>query len=498
MNAYQKLVDRFGELHHLDHALTFLSWDQMVVMPVNGNDARSAAVAEIASIRHAKLTAPEVSDWLEEALVNSDEGQRLSVQEMRRVWLQSACLPPELVKAKVIAGSRCEHGWRSQRSDNDWSGFLPNFREVVALSREEAQRRQSADSTRFTSPYESLLDLHCVGDSQTLIDTVFATLRAELPSLLMEVKEKQKGHEVAFAGGSYPVLQQQSLCEELMVKLGFDFNSGRLDQSMHPFSTGVAGDLRITTRYRENEFHEALSSTAHEVGHASYEGGLPPQWRGLPVGASRNMCIHESQSLLFEKQVFLSKPFTHYFTDTVHRHLSSSVHLSADSLWSSYTQVKPGFIRVEADEVSYPLHVLLRYEIESALINGEIEVEEVPELWNEKMISYLGLSTDGNYTDGCMQDIHWTDGAFGYFPSYTLGAINAAQLFATLRAENPDWQSRFLRGETDFVRDWLLPRIWDRGCTLGSQELMVQSTGAGTDPALYIKHLRDRYLDALY
>jgi len=498
MSAYQKLVDRFVELHHLNHAMTFLSWDQMVMMPSNGNDSRSAAMAEIASIHHAKLTAPEVGDWLEDAAAVTDAEQRLSVREMRRVWQRSACLPAELVKAKVIAGSRCEHGWRSQRGENDWSGFLANFREVVTLSREEAQRRQSVDASRFATPYDSLLDLHCVGDSKQLIDEVFTVLRAELPSLLQEVTEKQRSSDSPQLTGVYPVEQQQALSRELMVKLGFDFDSGRLDQSMHPFSTGVPGDLRITTRYSEDEFHEALSATAHEVGHSSYEGGLPEQWQGLPLGSHRNMCIHESQSLLFEKQLFLSKPFTEHFTDTLHRHLPSSAAFDSDRLWRAATRVKPGYIRVEADEVSYPLHVLLRYEIESSLINGEIEAEDIPGLWNEKMVSYLGLSTDGDYVNGCMQDIHWTDGAFGYFPSYTLGAVNAAQLFASLCADNPDWQSSLLNGETGFAREWLKENIWSQGCALESQELMTQSTGAGTDPSFYIKHLRDRYLDGVY
>lgn len=496
--AYQKLVDRFQELHRLDHAMTFLSWDQMVMMPPNGNDARSASIAEIASIRHKLLASAEVEDWLNEALAEGSSERGQSLQEMQRVWRQAACLPAELVVAKIKAGSHCEHGWRTQRGANDWSGFLKNFKPVVDISREEAQLRQEAAGDVFTSPYEALLDLHCAGDSQALIDSVFSTLREQLPALLQQVTEKQKSSALPSLKGDYPVQQQQALCEELMGDLGFDFQSGRLDKSMHPFSTGVAGDLRITTRYQNHEFIESLNSTAHEVGHACYEGGLPEKWQGLPVGGHRNMCIHESQSLLFEKQIFYSKTFLEFFTAKIHQYLPSSKNIDADTLWRVCSRVEPGYIRVEADEVCYPLHVLMRYEIESALINREIEAELLPDIWNEKMQSYLGLSTEGNYADGVLQDIHWTDGAFGYFPSYTIGAVNGAQIFRALCNDFPDWQERFSVGNLSFVNDWLEAKIWSQGCKLSSQELMTQATGRGTNTDDFLAHLKARYLDDLH
>ncbi len=496
--AYQKLVTRFQELHRLDHAMTFLSWDQMVMMPPNGNDARSASIAEIASIRHKLLISPEVEDWINEASMQNSLEISRSLQEMERVWRQAACLPADLVVAKIKAGSHCEHGWRTQRGANDWAGFLKNFKPVVDLSREEAQRRQQAAGKRFSSPYEALLELHCAGDSQSLIDSVFSTLREQLPTLLQQVTERQKKSALPSLKGDYPQQQQQALCEELMTSLGFDFQSGRLDRSMHPFSTGEAGDLRITTRYQDDEFIEALNSTAHEVGHSCYEGGLPEKWRGLPVGGHRNMCIHESQSLLFEKQIFYSKTFLKFFTTKIHQYLPASKAIDADTLWGACTRVKPGFIRVEADEVCYPLHVLMRYEIESGLINGDIEADVLPDIWNEKMQSYLGLSTVGNFTDGVLQDIHWTDGAFGYFPSYTIGAVNSAQIFQALCNDFPDWQDRFVAGNLSFISEWLHAKIWSKGCELSSQDLMTQATGRGTSTDDYLAHLKLRYLDELH
>lgn len=298
--------------------------------------------------------------------------------------------------------------------------------------------------------------------------------------------------------GDYPVDAQKRLNEKLMCYLGFDFEAGRLDVSMHPFSTGGRGDQRITTRFRDNDFADALQGTAHETGHASYEAGLPALWDGLPVGQARNMCIHESQSLLFEKQLFLSKPFTTFFTPAIHSCLPDAKRFDCEQIWRAGIQVQPSLIRVEADEVTYPLHIILRFEIESGLMNGTVEPEDIPELWDEKMQHYLGLSTKGNYTDGCLQDIHWTDGSFGYFPSYTLGALNGAQLFATIRKNQPEWQDILKRGEVSFVRKWLREAIWSKGSTMESQDIIRAATGEGTNPQYFLDHIRARYIDHMY
>lgn len=495
--ARESLEDRFKQLARIDHAMTFLGWDQMVMMPERGGEARADSMAELAGLHHALLTGPEMSDWFNEvATKEKEQAQDSGMREMRRVWQQATCLPADLVKAKIVAGSRCEHGWRTQRADNDWDGFLPNFREVVKISREEASLRQATGD--FASPYDAMLDLHCAGDSTALIDSVFGRLREELPDMLPQVLERQKGRGSLDLSGDYPVGAQRELSQTLMGTLGFDFSEGRLDESMHPFSTGVKGDLRITTRYRNIDFIDALMSTAHETGHANYEGGLPEHSAGLPVGQHRNMCIHESQSLLFEKQLLLSRAFISHFTPSVHEALASTRQFDAETLWQVATRVERGFIRVEADEVTYPLHVLLRYEIEKSLVNGDLEPDDLPDAWNEKMQQYLGISTAGEFQNGCLQDIHWTDGAFGYFPSYTLGAVNGAQLFQTIRALHPDWQERLGRGDLQFVLDWLSKHIWQRGCELESQDLMQEATGEGTNPEHFLAHLRARYLDEAY
>jgi len=468
-----------------------------VMMPAGGNESRAETIAELATMHHEMLVSVEIGDLLQaagEQVANPSEAR--SLLEMEREWKEAVCLPASLVKAQSLAGSTCEHGWRSQRKDNDWSGFLQNFNEVVQLAREEAQLRQAVEPERFTTPYDAMLDLNCTGDSSAFIREVFAGLKIELPQLLKEVLERQKTS--LDLTGSYPIEAQKRLNEELMRCLGFDFSAGRLDVSMHPFSTGDRGDQRITTRFRDTDFADALTGTAHETGHASYEAGLPLEWDNLPVGQARNMCIHESQSLLFEKQIFLSRSFQQFFAPVIHRFLPEAARFSADQIWRSCIKVQPSYIRVEADEVTYPLHVILRFEIESELINGTIEPKEIPELWNEKMMQYLGISTEGNYRDGCLQDIHWTDGSFGYFPSYTLGAINAAQLFAAIRKEHQDWEQLLMKGEVDFVRTWLQKNIWSKGSTMDSQEIIAAATGEGTHPRHFLAHIRARYLDNSY
>lgn len=496
-DTIEQLKTQFQRISGLDHAMTFLGWDQMVMMPDQGMTQRSESMAELAALRHEFLTDESLGalldDCKDQALTIEQEAM---VREMRLSRDQEVCLPASLVKAKILAGSKCEHQWRTQREDNDWQGFLANFREVVDLGREEASIRHAQGGYR--SPYEALLDLYCTGDSADQVESVFERLRAAVPGLVVSIAEKQGEQPPSSYSGKFDVKQQKQLNELLMKKLGFDFSAGRLDVSVHPFSTGDRGDQRITTRFTENEFAEALLGTAHETGHASYEGNLPDKWAGQPLGGSRNMCIHESQSLLFEKQIFLSRAFFSHFYKDIKQAFPANIGDSPDDLWQELLHVQPGFIRVEADEVTYPLHVLLRYEIERDLINGTMEAQDIPDAWEEKMRSYLGLNVNYQHKRGCMQDIHWTDGSFGYFPSYTMGAVNGAQLFKSIRAQHTDWEARFSAGDIQFVRQWLEEKIWSQGCFLDSQQLMVEATGETTNAENLLTHLRSRYLHMQY
>lgn len=494
---YQQLADQFHKLAQLEHALTFLAWDHMVMMPPGGNVSRSAAIAELTSLHHEQLTSPLIGELLDTASADSPMEEQ-SLKEMRRVYAQAVCLPGDLVKAKSLAGSKCEHDWRGQRKKNDWAGFVDNFKHVVSLARQEAQARYDAAIVPLETPYDAMLDLYCTGGSSDFISAIFKRLKTEIPPILEAVTEKQKRAPEEKFTGEFPIQNQLALNKKLMQCLNFNTDRGRIDVSAHPFSTGCRGDQRITTRFCEDGFFDALMATAHETGHASYENGLPQVWDGLPIGTARNLSIHESQSLLFEKQIFLSAPFLKFFTTHIHNHLTETKSHCVDKMRRAAMWVQPSYIRVEADEVTYPLHVILRFEIEKDLLNGKIEVEDIPELWDTKMQQYLGLSTKNNYKDGCMQDMHWTDGSFGYFPSYTLGALNSAQFFATIKDQNPNWSEELERGDISFATGWLEEHIWSKGSSMEAQDIIATATGEETNVDHFLNHLRARYLEGLY
>lgn len=490
--AYSQLEAVFTRLYRYQHLAAVAGWDQAAMMPAKGNDARGAAMAELQVLMHATLTDPALKALLADAdQASLSPAQRASLREMRRSWQHANLLPATLVEAKALAGSRCEHAWRSQRPANDWQGFLGNFREVVALSRQEAQLLADATGKR---PYDALMDKYEPGMSSAEVERIFGDVKTWLPGLIRQVMDKQAGDTVLTAQGPFPVERQRALGVAVMQVLGFDFDAGRLDVSAHPFCGGVAEDVRITTRYREDDFVQSLMGIIHETGHARYEQRLPREWVHLPVGQARSMGIHESQSLSFEMQLGRSAAFLQHIAPLVKQHLGDQPAFDAANLGKLYTRVKPDFIRVDADELTYPAHVILRFEIERALIEGEIEAEDIPALWDEKMMAYLGVDTRGNYRNGCLQDIHWTDGSFGYFPSYTLGAMYAAQYFATLRRQVPDLDARIAAGDLAPVFDWLEANIWSQASQWETAELVQRATGEALNPAYFRAHLEARYL----
>ncbi|MFA0313442.1 peptidase M32 [Vibrio splendidus] len=490
MSAFKKLVEHSQKCSRFQHLASICGWDQASMMPAGGNQARSEAMAELSVHIHGLMTQPQLGDWISDAeneALNSE--QQSSLREIKRQWQQANLLPEKLVEAKSLAGSKCEHAWRSQRGNNDWVGFEKNWREVVELSREEAQIR--ADAANLT-PYDAMLDIYEPGTSSASLDILFADVKTWLPNLIDEVIEKQSSEHFNAPSGIYTAEKQKALGLEVMKLLQFDFEHGRLDESAHPFCGGVPSDVRITTRYDEAEFVQSLMGIVHETGHARYEQGLPKHLAGQPAGEARSMGIHESQSLFFEMQVGRSDPFIGHLANLAGQQFSGS-EFEQKNFQKIYTRVKKDFIRVDADELTYPAHVILRYEIERDLINGKIKHTDVPELWNTKMQSYLGLSTQGNFTNGCMQDIHWTDGAFGYFPSYTLGAMYAAQFMASMK-KTVDVNSVIESGDLSPIFTWLESNIWSKGSLLNTDDLVRSATGETLNAQYFKDHLRSRYL----
>ncbi|WP_063659765.1 carboxypeptidase M32 [Aliivibrio fischeri] len=493
MSHYQKLVAHSLKISRFEHLSAICGWDQAAVMPSGGNDARSEAMAELSVHLHKLGTEPQLAEWFDKAESESlSHNERASLREMKSKWQQTTALPETLVEAQSLAGSKCEHAWRSQRSENDWDGFSKNFAEVVALSQEEAQIR--AEITGLT-PYDAMLDLYEPGTTTAKLDVVFNDIKSWLPALIQNIQEKQATESIYLPQGHYPTEQQRQLSLDVMKFLNFDFNHGRLDVSMHPFCGGVPTDVRITTRYDENDFVQSLMGTVHETGHARYEQGLPKEFAGFAVGEARSMGIHESQSLFFEMQLGRSAEFISQLSPLVQKNFVNVDQkiFETDNLQKIYTRVKPDFIRVDADEATYPAHVILRYEIERDLMNGNISYKDIPELWDAKMQQYLGLTTKGNYKNGCMQDIHWTDGSFGYFPSYTLGAMYAAQFMAAMK-QTVDVEKATLSGDLSPIFTWLSDNIWSKASLFSTDDLVKQATGDVLNASFFKAHLEKRYL----
>ena len=490
--AYDALTRTYTRLHHLGHLQSLAGWDQAANMPPKGNAARAAALAEMAALMHRMRTDPTLADTLERAEQEAlSELQRANLREIRRDWQRANALPDALVQRRQLAGSRCEHAWRTQRPANDWQGFLGNFREVLALAREEARLLSERSGL---SRYDALLERYEPGMTSATLDRVFGELRRWLPGLIARVRERQARETVLAPLGPFPVEAQRRLCERVIHLLGFDFEAGRLDVSTHPFCGGVPEDVRLTTRFDEHDFLGSLLGTVHETGHGRYEQNLPRDWLGQPLAEARSMAVHESQSLSFEMQLGRHPGFVALLAPMAAEAFGAQPAFSPENLRRLMTRVEPGLIRVDADEVTYPAHVILRYEIERPLIEGEIEAEDIPALWDAKMMELLGLDSRGDYRNGPLQDVHWTDGGFGYFPCYSLGAMYAAQWFAAMRRDLPDLDARIAAGELTPVFDWLRTHIWTQASRWTTDELALRASGETLNPAHFKAHLEARYL----
>jgi carboxypeptidase Taq len=494
--AYDALAGTWTRMHHFGHLQSIAGWDQAANMPPKGNEARAAALAEVAALLHRMRTDSQLPAQLARAEQEPlSETQRANLREMHREWRASNALPESLVQRQQLATSRCEHAWRTQRPANDWAGFVGNFRDVLALAREEAALLSAQSGLR---KYDALMDRYEPGMSCAMLDRVFGEVRQWLPGLIQQVRDKQAADHAAQPliepVGPFPLASQRALCEHVMRLLGFDFEAGRLDVSTHPFCGGVPEDVRMTTRFSDSDFLGSLMGTVHETGHGRYEQNLPRGLLGQPVAQARSMALHESQSLSFEMQLGGHPGFVTQLAPLVAAAFGAQPALQPQNLQRLITRVKPGLIRVDADEVTYPAHIILRYEIERPLIEGEIEPEDVPALWDAKMMELLGVDTRGNFRDGPLQDVHWPEALFGYFPCYSLGAMYAAQWFAAMRASRSGMSRRIGHGDLGAVFDWLRTNIWSQASLWTTDVLAIRASGEVLNPAHFKAHLEARYL----
>lgn len=491
--AMDALEDRFRRRAILGEAQAVLHWDASVTMPRGAAASRGDQLAELDVLGHAIITDPSLPDLLDRAEGEAlDDWRRANLKEMRRAHIHASALPEALVAEMTRAGSACEAVWRDAKPRSDFAAVLPHFERVLAATREAASAKAAALGL---SPYDALLDQYEPDARIAEIEQVFARLEAFLKDFLPQAEEAQAqaGAPVPLVG-PYPLAAQQALIREMAGAVGFDFNHGRLDESTHPFSTGWPGDRRITVRYDEADPLSALYAVLHECGHALYEAGLPEKGLRQPVGSARGMQLHESQSLTVEMQVGRSDGFLEFLAPRLQQAFGGAPEFAPDNLAKLVRQVERGFIRVEADEVTYPLHVILRTRLEQALLSGDLHPRDLPGAWNDGFEKLMGHRPPEDRL-GCLQDIHWFDGAIGYFPTYTLGAMSAAQLFQAARLADGEIEPAIARGDLRPLLGWLGRHVHGKGSSLSTSDILVQATGRPLEATAFEAHLTRRYLD---
>lgn len=489
MNCYKKLEGKFAKIARIKQMYDILVWDEQVNMPNGSSHSRSQVIAEAKSLQQEILLSGEIPDLLEGAsLENLNYWQKSNLRVMNASYLDAVAVPKELNSAWVIAIMKSKNAWRECRGKNEWNEYCPFLAEVVNLSKQRAEARAN---TYKISVYDALLKDAQDGIDANTVENVFNDIKTWLPNLIKQSTFTGVAPVLPVGGVSIPI--QKELCLDIMKDMGFNFQFGRLDVSHHPFCGGVPSDVRITTKYSEDDFTRSIMAVVHETGHALYEQNLPREWEFQPVGKHLGMSVHEGQSLLFEMQIGRAQEFIKYLTPKIHHFIGKSTEITEEGLIQLYHLVKPGYIRIDADEVTYQAHVLLRYEIEKELMDNKLKVKDIPDIWNDKMKWYLGLDTSGNYKDGCMQDMHWPSGLFGFFPSYTLGAIIAAQLFNKIKQDEHSLDTDISDGDLQRIKNWLGHNLWSRASSVPFDQLINDITGE----ALTVKHLKN-HLTARY
>jgi carboxypeptidase Taq len=480
---YARLRARFARIAVIEEAQAMLGWDAAAMMPPGGGAARGEQLAVLAGLAHDLLVAGETASWLAAADPGDDPWESANLALMRDRQRRAAALPGDLVEARARANSACEKTWREARATADFKQVLPDFTEVVRLARETATALGAALGL---DPYDALMEGFQPGVRAADVAPIFTAYEGFLAEALPAAEARQIAPRKP--EGPFPEAAQEALCRRMAGRAGLDFAHARLDRSSHPFCGGTPTDIRITTRYDEADFAQSLMGVMHETGHALYEAGLPAAYARQPVGQAAGMAVHESQSLIIEMQACRSDPFLGWLGPVLHETFGGAAAVYApENLARLWRRVGRGQIRVDADELTYPAHVILRFRLERALIAGDLAPADLPAAWREGMAALLGI-TPRNDAEGCLQDIHWYDGAFGYFPSYTLGAMAAA------RAAMPGLDAALGAGDFAPLRGWLGTAIHGRASRFGFHDLLRAATGKPLDPEDFLAHLRRRYL----
>ena len=489
MDPYQKLLERFKEAHLLTSTSSILNWDEETYLPKKGVRYRAEQLSYLASKAHVLSTAPEVGEWLsacEQAGYPKDSDEAANVYNWRHDYDLATKLPVSFVEDFERSAALAREAWKEARLAGNFAGFQPHLQKMVDLN------KQKADLFGYkASPYDALLDQFEAGATVSYIRPLFAELKSALVDLVRAIGSEASDHEPL--AGHYPVAEQQAFNQLISSALGYDFDGGRIDTTTHPFATTLGpDDQRITTRYNENLFQMSLYGIMHETGHALYEQGLPKEAFGTPLGSAVSLGIHESQSRLWENHVGRSASFWDRWYPEAVRSLTDLKRFDPAAVIRGVQQVRPSLIRVEADEVTYDLHILLRFEIEVGLIEGTIAVPDLPALWNERFAEFFGIKVPNDRV-GVLQDIHWSMGMLGYFPTYSLGNLNAAQLMNRASTDIAGLNDALVRGEYRPLLDWLRNNVHRYGRRYLPNDLMTRATGEPTKAKYRIEYLRAKY-----
>ncbi|PAW63860.1 MAG: carboxypeptidase [Verrucomicrobiia bacterium Tous-C2TDCM] len=492
ISAYARLLALGKELQLVNDSAALLGWDQEVLLPPRGIAYRAEQMSWFSGYVHERFIAASVGEWIAEAesgLASEDPIAEANCREWRHEYQRATCLPTKLVEELAEARVHSQAAWAEARKRSDFSHFAPHLEKLVELSREHAERWGYQDQL-----YDALIDRFERGATARALGATLGDLRASLLPVV-EAATSRPPYDRSRLRGDYPVERQKAFNREVAESIGFDFEAGRIDTAVHPFCSGMAPyDTRLTTRYDETDFLSSLFGVLHEVGHGLYEQGLPKEWRGQPVGNSVSLGVHESQSRLWENHVGRSRGFwerwlpraVHYFP-----HLGG---LSPADLYAAVNQAERSHIRVEADEVTYDLHILLRFEIECAIFGGDLAIADIPAEWNRRFESFFGVPVR-NDAEGCLQDIHWSMGIFGYFPTYSLGNLNAAHLARAAKTQDSAVAKAFEAADYAPLLAWMRKHLHEAGSLHLPNDLVARAAGTPVSAEALVSHLRERYLD---
>jgi len=489
--AYAELNEHLNRIHQLGTIGQLLGWDEQVNLPVDSVDQRAAQHAVLAEAAHTAEMNPrlgEILAELERDVAALTEEQQVVVKEARRDYDIATKLPAEFVREKAKQSSLGYHAWAKARAESDFASYVPVLEKNLELAQREAAYLGWGDRA-----YDYMIDLHDPGMSAAVISELFVELKKELVPLVRQITESSVKPRTDILRG-FPCDAQRSFLQEVTAKLGFNYRRGRIDVSLHPFCSGTGSDIRMTTRFHEDEPLDSLFSSIHETGHGLYEQGLPAEHHATALGQAAGMGVHESQSRLWENQVARSRGFWRYFEPRFREAFPEQTQsVSSDELYLAINTVAPTLIRVDADEVTYNLHIILRFEIEQRLFAGTLAVKDLPEAWNALAGELLGL-TPSNDSEGVLQDVHWSDGAFGYFPSYCLGNMMAAQLWYSVLDQHPELSDEFANGDFTWLLGWLQKNVHAEGKRYDALALTEKVTGKKLSPAALMRYLRERYV----